>query len=321
MTDTHADPRLSVVLACLDAADTIGDQLDALAAQDCPVPWELLVCDNGSTDGTQELVGRYLPSRPHWRLIDAGDLRGSGPARNVGARLGRGEWLAFCDADDVVASTWLAAMAAALDRHEFVAGRFEATLLNAPWVRRSRPVQQQEGLQSADGPPHLPHCGACNMGIHRDRFLAVGGFDPQIRVLEDTDFSWRVQLAGARLVFDPDVVVHMRLRDSLRGMYRQGFTYGAAAGVLAARYGDGRPGAAQAPAPPRRPGARWRGLLRVAGPVIRRPGRGSLGYVLWQVGWHKGKAGGVPGGAGSNSGARSSSTAGTTDREVKDVMS
>ncbi|HEX2804591.1 MAG TPA: glycosyltransferase family 2 protein, partial [Kineosporiaceae bacterium] len=100
-------PRLSVVIACLNAQDVLGVQLAALAGQECPVPWELLLCDNGSTDGTVALAESWADRLP-LRVIDASGVRGSGPARNAGAEAARGEWLGFCDADDEVGSGWLA---------------------------------------------------------------------------------------------------------------------------------------------------------------------------------------------------------------------
>src|SRR5512140_3870131 len=92
-------PMLSVIIACLNAATTLGTQLDALARQSSPVPWELLICDNGSTDATVAVALRYQDRIPGLRVVDASGVRGAGAARNQGAEEARGEWLAFCDAD------------------------------------------------------------------------------------------------------------------------------------------------------------------------------------------------------------------------------
>lgn len=285
--------RLSVLIACLNAQQTLGAQLEALATQDCPVPWELLICDNGSTDDTAAVVERYADRLPV-RLIDAGARRGAAAARNVGARSARGEWLAFCDADDVVAEDWLATVCAALTEHRFVAGRFDGELLNSARARRSRPLDQQTGLQGGtDGT--LPHAGAGNMGIHREVFLAVGGFDPSVPCLEDTDLCWRVQRTGVELVFVPEVVVHVRLRSTWRAMYRQGRDYGRAYADLQGRQAtspdvvpgrvDGAGGdGGHVPASPRTgPVARLSGLVTA---WLGTPP--SLARLVWQWGWHRG---------------------------------
>jgi glycosyltransferase involved in cell wall biosynthesis len=274
---------LSVIIACLNAADTLGVQLRALASQPCPVSWELLICDNGSTDETVAVAESFRPQLPNLRIVDASRVRGAGPARNYGAQQARGKFVAFCDADDEVADDWLTTMAAALRRHRFVAGRFEKYRLNGARTLRSRPLQQQDELQSSDIGARLPHAGGGNMGMRRDDFLSLGGFDAQIRWLEDTDLSWRAQLAGICLAFCPEVVVHVRLRSTFRGMYAQGRQYGVAHAILEERYGrpeaapadDARAGQDRAVASRRGPGEILTFLFdHVVG-----------GRLFWRVGW------------------------------------
>lgn len=237
----EADPVLSVVIPCRNAADTLGVQLEALAAQQCSVPWEVVLCDNGSTDASRSIAVSFRTRLPRLTIVDAIGCRGAGSVRNVGAVRARGRWIAFCDADDEVAPGWLAAMARALADHRLVAGPFEGQRLNDPQTLRSRAVPQESGLQTADYGTRLPHAGAGNLGIHRDLFLALGGFDPQLRWLEDTDLCWRAQLSGATLTFIPGAVIHVRLRSTLSGSVRQGWEYGRAHAVLQERYQQANP--------------------------------------------------------------------------------
>ena len=245
-------PKLSVIIACRDAQSYLGVQLAALARQECPVPWELILADNGSTDHTVALAESWRERLP-LRVVDASQVLGAGPARNAGVEQARGEWIGFCDADDEAGEGWLAALCAALEHHPFVAGSFEGHRLNSPRTLRSRPLDQQTGLQCSSPAVGLPHAGAGNMGIHRSVLLEVGGFDPAVRYLQDTDLCWRVQLAGYPLTFVPELRMHVRLRSTLRTMYRQGRNYGASQASLNRRYapqarvpvavGAGAPGA------------------------------------------------------------------------------
>ena len=228
-------PRLSVVVACHNAQDVLGVQLAALAAQTCPVGWELLICDNGSDDDSVA-VARSWADRLPLRVVVADSAPGAGPARNAGVEAARGQWIGFCDADDEVGDGWLEVLCAALAEHAFVAGSFEGTRLNSPRTLRSRALDQQTGLQHSSPVVALPHAGGGNLGIHRSVFRTVAGFDPSVRYLQDTDLCWRVQLTGVPLVFVPDLVVHVRLRSTLRGMYRQGRNYGASLARLERRY-------------------------------------------------------------------------------------
>jgi len=232
---THQVPRLSVIIACRDAQSFLGVQLAALARQHCPVPWELIVADNGSTDNTVALAESWRGRLP-LRVVDASQVLGAGPARNAGVAQARGEWVGFCDADDEAGEGWLEALCAALERHPFVAGSFEGRRLNSPRTLRSRSLDQQTGLQCSSPQVGLPHAGAGNMGIHRSVLLEVGGFDPAVRYLQDTDLCWRVQLAGHPLVFVPEMQMHVRLRSTLSAMYRQGRNYGASQASLDRRY-------------------------------------------------------------------------------------
>ncbi len=284
--ESASSVRLSVIIACLNAEDTLAEQLEALAGESCPVGWELLICDNGSTDTTVQVAERYRGRLP-LRIIDASARRGAGAARNCGAQVAHGAWLAFCDADDVVGSGWLAAMAQALEAHPFVAGRFEAERLNSRGARRSRPLDQQQGLQHSPTGAGLPHAGAGNMGIHRDLFWRLNGFDQTMATLEDTDLSWRVQATGVPLVYWPAAVMHVRLRASLRQMYHQGWSYGRAHALLEQRYAELQvqpPSGRLSARPSLSIGARCVRLLR----QVRRAGSLSLGRLIWQLGWHRG---------------------------------
>ncbi|MES1211451.1 MAG: glycosyltransferase family 2 protein, partial [Acidobacteriota bacterium] len=141
MNDLGKTPRkLSVIIACLNAASTLRDQLDGLAGQtwsgDWERDWEVIVADNGSTDGSQALVESYRGRIPGLRVVDASDRKGQAHARNVGSVHATGDALLFVDADDQVAPGWLEALAAALSRHAFVACRYDNQALNPAWVQR-----------------------------------------------------------------------------------------------------------------------------------------------------------------------------------------
>jgi GT2 family glycosyltransferase len=276
-------PSLSVVIPCLDAADTLGGQLAALAAQRYDGDWEVIVADNGSRDGSRALVEERTTQTPRLRLVDAGDRRGRAHARNAGAAAARGEALLFVDADDEVAPGYLAAMGAALQRHDFVACRYDSETLNPPWVRGTHSNPQRDGISRYDYPDYLPHAGGGGLGVRRAVHAAVGGFDESMPALEDTDYCWRVQRAGHPLAFVPEAVVRIRHRHDLAGMFRQGWRTGRYNVLIYKRYrplGMPRLGAL--------PGVlRW-GKLLLATParLVTRAGRARW---VWQLGWRLGR--------------------------------
>jgi GT2 family glycosyltransferase len=220
-------PDVSVVIPVRDGAATLGQQLAALAAQTYDRPWEIVVADNGSTDGTAELVRSWTERLPRLRLVDASGRPGSNHARNVGSAAAAGELLAFCDADDAASPGWLAALVAGLGRHDLVGGRLDDTALNDP-VALARGRRQLPG-----GLPRplrfLPSAVGANLGVRADALRAVGGWNEDFaRGSSEVEFCWRAQLAGFRLAYAPDAVMHYRYRGTRRAFAAQVYEYGRA---------------------------------------------------------------------------------------------
>lgn len=230
---------ISVVIPVYNCERTLGEQLEALTDQTYEGDWEVILADNGSTDASLEVARRYRDRLPALRVVEAVDRRGAAHARNVGAAAAEGSYLAFCDGDDVVDAGWLAALARALERHDFVAGSMDHDRLNpgkeAAWTYRSHVASAPMGLG------FLPYALSSNMAVTAAAFREVGGFPEDLATLggaagEDVALSWELQLAGHDLHFEPEAVVAYRHRHDLAGLWRQQVAYGHAQAVLYARY-------------------------------------------------------------------------------------
>lgn len=208
---------LSVIIPIYNGASTLGEQLNALMAQEYEGQWEIIAVDNRSTDDSVQVIQRYQVMIPHLRLVYARDKQSKGYAVNVGVRAARGHAFIFCDQDDVVAPGWLAAFARALQGHDFVAGSLEESLLNQ--TSPSRPIFGNGTQKRVLG--FLPHASGCNSGISRQALEAVGGFSEDFPISDDVDLSWRLQLHGYTLHDAPDAIVHYRYRKSYWGLWRQ----------------------------------------------------------------------------------------------------
>jgi GT2 family glycosyltransferase len=173
-------------------------------------------------------------------------------------------------------------MASALARHPFAASRFELRRLNPTWLGGRLSHPQEAGLNPYTYPPFLPHAGGSGLGVWRDRHQAVGGFDESLPALEDTDYCWRLQLAGTPLRFVPEAVVHVRLPRALGGHFRQMLAYGEYNVCLYRRYRErGMPRLGLLPGL-----LRWAKLLLSLPRLVTRRGR-----VEWisQLGWRLGR--------------------------------
>jgi glycosyltransferase involved in cell wall biosynthesis len=227
---------MSVVIPARNAATTIGEQLESLAAQRWDQPWEVLVVENGSTDETAaEVEHRMDLFGGRLRMVRT-ERAGLNFARNLGVTEARADHIAIVDADDIVADGWLAAMGDALGAHDFVTGPFELDRLNPPWLATSRGRGSERTQPTFYG--IFPYAHGCNLGIHRVRWSEVGGFDEAIYGTEDIEFGMRLWLAGCPAVFVPGAVVHYRYRTEARQLWRQGLLYGRCRPLVARRLAE-----------------------------------------------------------------------------------
>ena len=101
-------PLVSIVIPAYNAKETICRSIDSILEQ-LDISIELIVVDDGSTDGTQELVASAYAQDARVHLIEV-EHAGVSNARNVGIDAARGDWIGFCDADDLVPPGALSAL-------------------------------------------------------------------------------------------------------------------------------------------------------------------------------------------------------------------
>jgi len=236
--------KLSVILPCYNGAQTIAVQLDALTNQTYSGNWELVVVNNGSTDNSVDIVESYRDRLPHLRVVDAytapGPRLGVSHSYNVGLKAATGDAFIFCEADDEVSPTWLTQMSNALQRYQCVTGALEYSRLNEPWiVKMHGKGAQSTALMEVGHAPYLPFAYGCNLGFHRSVYETIGEIDESFPCAWDMDYSFRMQLAGFHLHFDPEIVIHYRVRHSLRAIYRQSTRWGEDNPLIRKRYGVG----------------------------------------------------------------------------------
>jgi len=202
----------------------VADQLAALASQTYAGDWELVVVDNGCTDRTLEVVRGFAGRVPGLRIAEARTRRGLNHARNAGARVARGDFLAFCDCDDVASAGWLAAMAEAARSADLVGGRNEWETLNDPLVVAWRPSKPMTDLMRDHG--WLRYAPGGNLGVWTSVAREIGWDERFTFGSSDQVFAWEAQLAGYRLAFAPEAVMQLRFRRNISGTARQFYRYG-----------------------------------------------------------------------------------------------
>ena len=224
---------VSVVVPVLNGADTLGDTLSALVHQSgAPSQTEILVVDNGSKDGTPDLVRRF----PVTLLCES--KRGPAAARNRGLNQARGEVVAFLDADTLPTRRWLSSITAPFaDPHVMlVSGERHDYIAHTPSER----FMAQMGVYALEYnifSKGLPHVSSSNMAVRRSAALALNGFDEDFLTAEDFDFTLRlVRRFPASISREPDAVLFSRHRVTADALGRQAWGYGEGLGRIHLRY-------------------------------------------------------------------------------------
>jgi GT2 family glycosyltransferase len=209
---------LSLVIPNWNGLRWLPGCLASLATQTV-APDEVIVVDNGSTDGSLEYLGA---DHPGVTLIELGTNTGFAVAANHGIRAARGDLVALINTDVVLDPDWLARMAAALDAdpasasaackmldladRRFVYDAGDVLRRDAACEQRGRFGPDQPGF---DQPGEV--FGACAGAAlyRRAAVLDAGGFDERyFAYLEDVDLALRLRLAGWRCRYEPAVALH-----------------------------------------------------------------------------------------------------------------
>jgi glycosyltransferase involved in cell wall biosynthesis len=196
--DDDSRVRVSVVIPARNAEAMIGRTVAAARAQEVDGPFEVIVVDDGSTDGTGAVAADAGA-----RVIRHVEPRGPADSRNAGVAAASAPVIAFTDADCVPAPGWLAAGVAALERADIAQGRVEPDPgVDVGAFDHTITVRSASGLFET-----------ANLFVRRTWFDSVGGFRPFIAPSEghfgeDLVFGWAVVRGGGRFEFARDALVH-----------------------------------------------------------------------------------------------------------------
>ncbi len=204
--------RISVVIPTFNRIGTLGRALESVLAQTRPAH-EIIVVDDGSTDGTGAWVARCYPEVRH---VYQGHT-GVSSARNRGIDVAVGEWIAFLDSDDM----WLPEKLAVQAQRIAGDGRLAICHANEIWMRDGRRVNPCRRHTKYGGwifQRCLPRCviSPSSVLIERRVLRRVGGFDEQLPACEDYDLWLRICARyPVGYVERPLIVKHGGHRDQL----------------------------------------------------------------------------------------------------------
>ncbi len=193
--------------------------LTALASATPELPYEVVVVDNGSTDGTPEFLRRLGGDV---QIIRNEDNRGFSKACNQGARVAKGRYLVFLNNDTIPQQNWLAPLVQEVEEHPEVGVVGSKLLYPDGTIQHAGVVfSREEGLPyhiyqrwPADAPAvnkrrEVQAVSAACVLIRRDLFNAVGGFDETfVNGFEDVDLCLKVRERGKQVIYQPRSVLY-----------------------------------------------------------------------------------------------------------------
>jgi cellulose synthase/poly-beta-1,6-N-acetylglucosamine synthase-like glycosyltransferase len=213
--------EVSVIIPAYNAAATIGACLESVLAQRTVDEFEVLVIDDGSTDSTAQIAGRY----PCVRVLRQ-ENAGASAARNLGAWEARGWILCFIDADCEATPGWLDTLAGAIRAG---ADGAKGTLLSSQpeIVARFTQIEYEDRYDRMRDRPRINFIDMGSAAYRRDIMLGVGegGFDTRYpgASVEDQEFSFRLVKKGCDLRFAGDAAVYHRHPTTVRAYARRKF--------------------------------------------------------------------------------------------------
>jgi len=234
--------RYSLIVATFNRLGEMKELTDSLREMDFPPQdFELVVVDDGSTDGTGEFIQSLdveFDIQYHYQ-----QNQGPGAARNRAMSEAKGSYFIFLDSDVIVPSLYLSAVDRSVTSEGWDAfGGPDDSHPSFPPLLQAINYSMTSfigtgGTRGSTESVTRFYPRSFNMGIHRKIYQDIGGMN-DLRHGQDMDYSARIYRAGYKVGLIPDAVVYHKRRTSLRKFYKQIFNWGVARINLGRTYSE-----------------------------------------------------------------------------------
>ncbi len=219
---------ISVIIPALNSANTIRKTLSSLFLGENPQkPFEVLVVDNGSTDGTLEIVKEFSVRVCSCRK------RGIGFARNLGIKKAKGKILCFLDSDCIVEKDWLVRILSFFENHPRTDGVGGPVLPYSYYWNKIQKLTgeifvEDQGFPTVQKKVEFGEFKGVffgtNCAYRQEVFVSMGGYEEPGG--NSPELSWRLASNGKLLFFDPSIKVYHVFSWNLRELFKQHFRWG-----------------------------------------------------------------------------------------------
>ncbi len=225
-------PMVSVVIPTYNRKDMLKECLESLFNQTYPKDkYEIIVVNDGSTDGTEEVLKEYAKKAPCAFKWLTQQNKGSYAARNLGIKNARGEIICFIDDDCIADKRWLEELVRGFtdDGIGGVGGKIKAYSLKTS-VEKYAKMDQESAIRNS-------FLITCNAAYRKDILEIVGYFDSYFRSGGDNDMGIRVTWKGYKLKYASNAIVYHEHRTTLSDLIKQRYNYGVGEAILSKKYG------------------------------------------------------------------------------------
>ena len=228
--------KVSVIVPVYNNQESIKKCIEALLRQDYPKSnYEVIVVNDGSSDGTADVVTAYPV-----RYISQKN-QGPAAARNRGAGEATGDIILFTDSDCVPDPDWIMEMVKPFAVPDVVAVKGAYKTSQRALTARFAQIEFEERFNMLKKAESIDMVDTYSAGFRKGIFLEMKGFDTSFPVAnnEDTELSYRMSRLGFRMVFNPDAIVyHLNHPDSIKRYARLKFWRGYWRMVVYKRFPD-----------------------------------------------------------------------------------
>jgi lipopolysaccharide/colanic/teichoic acid biosynthesis glycosyltransferase/GT2 family glycosyltransferase len=194
---------ISIVIPAYNAAQTIGDCLDALLNQSIDRSlYEVIVVDDGSTDGTERIAkdrgAEVISQQRSWTAA----------ARNAGVENAGGEIVCFTDADCVPNSDWIEKITSPFQDPEIIGCKGTYATRQKSLVARFVQLEYEDKYDLLNKQENIDFIDTYSAAYRREVLQANNGFDQRFRYVEDQELSFRLAARGYKMVFQPRATVY-----------------------------------------------------------------------------------------------------------------